>query len=73
MGTLIKLSNNDDQFKELMMEIKYATNLVKKKKFTLGQYYDHMADFFDHIERPQDADSLRLDAKTWEIEKGEKQ
>ena len=45
--------------------------MVKKKKFTLGQYYNHMADFFDHIERPQDADSLRLDAKTWEIEKGE--
>ena len=67
------MSEEQDQFKELMMEIKYATNLVKKKKFTLGQYYNHMADFFDHIERPQDADSLRLDAKKWKIEKGEKQ
>ena len=65
------MSEEQDQFKELMMEIKYATNLVKKRKYTLGQYYDHMADFFDHIERPQDADSLRLDANKWEIEKGD--
>ena len=67
------MSGNADQFKELMVEIKYATGFVKSGKYDLGQYYNHMADFFDHIERPQDADSLRLDAKTWEIEKGEKQ
>ena len=59
------------QFKELMLEIKYATNLVKKKKYTLGQYYDHMADFFDHIELPHDAEEHRVLAKKWEIEKGE--
>ena len=59
------------QFKELMLEIKYATGLVRKKKFNLGQYYNHMADFFDHIKLPNDAEEHRVLAKKWEIEKGE--
>ena len=59
------------QFKELMLEIKYATGLVRKKKFNLGQYYNHMADFFDHIKLPNDAEEHRVLAKKWEKEKGE--
>ena len=54
-----------------MTEIKYATDLVRKKKFTLGQYYDHMAGFFDYIDLPKDAEEHRVLAKKWEIEKGE--
>ena len=54
-----------------MTEIKYAFSLVRKKKYTLGQYYDHMADFFDYIDLPKDAEEHRVLAKKWEIEKGE--
>ena len=56
---------------ELMTEIKHAFSLVKKKKYNLGQYYDHMADFFDYIDLPKDAEEHRVLAKKWEIEKGE--
>ena len=59
------------QFKELMLEIKYATGLVRKKKFNLGQYYNHMADFFDHIKLPNDAEEHRVLAQKWEKEKVE--
>ena len=31
-----------------------------------------MADFFDYIERPQDAEEHRIIAKKWELEKGKK-
>ena len=54
-----------------MSEIKYAANLVKTKKFNLGQYYNHMAGFFDYIDRKEDAEEHRVLAKKWEIEKGE--
>ena len=65
------MSDDSAQFKDLMLEIKYATGLVRKKKYTLGKYYDHMADFFDHIKLPEDAQEHRVLAKKWEIEKGE--
>ena len=54
-----------------MLEIKYATGLVRKKKYNLGQYYNHMADFFDHIKLPNDAEEHRVLAQKWEKEKGE--
>jgi hypothetical protein len=54
-----------------MQEIKYATGLVNKKKYNLGEYYNHMADFFEYIERPWDAQEHRVLAKKWQIEKGE--
>ena len=69
--TLKRLSDNSDQFQEFMLEIKYATGLVRKKKYNLGQYYNHMADFFDHIKLPNDAEEHRVLAKKWEKEKGE--
>ena len=65
------MSDDSAQFMELMTEIKYATDLVKKKKYNLGQYYDHMAGFFDYIDLPKDAEEHRVLAKKWEIEKGE--
>ena len=64
------MSENSNQFQELMAEIKYATSRVRNKKFTLGEYYKHMADFFDYIERPQDAEEHRIIAKKCELEKG---
>ena len=60
--------DNSAQFMELMLEIKYATGLVRKKKYNLGQYYNHMADFFDYIDLPEDAESHRNLAKKWEME-----
>ena len=54
-----------------MTEIKHASSLVKNKKYNLGQYYNHMADFFDYIDLPKDAEEHRVLAKKWEIEKGE--
>ena len=65
------MSDDSAHFLELMTEIKYATDCVRKKKFTLGQYYDHMAGFFDYIDLPKDAQEHRVLAKKWEIEKGE--
>ena len=65
------MADDSAQFLELMTEIKYATDCVRKKKYTLGQYYDHMAGFFDYIDLPKDAQEHRVLAKKWEIEKGE--
>ena len=65
------MSTETDQYQEFIAEVKYATGLVKKKKYNLGQYYDHMADYFDHIERPGDAQEHRVLSKKWQIEKGE--
>ena len=67
------MSGNGEQFKELMVEIKHATGCIKNGKFNLGQYYDHMAGFFDYIELPKDAQEHRVLAKKWEIEKGDKE
>ena len=65
------MTDDSSQFQDFMTEIKYATGLIRKKKYTLGQYYDHMADFFDHIDLPEDAEEHRVLAKKWEIEKGD--
>ena len=65
------MTDDSDQFMEFMTELKYATKLVRTKKFNLGQYYDHMAGYFDHIKRPEDAEEHRVLAKKWEKEKGE--
>ena len=70
-GLQINLSADTKQFQELMEEIKYATGLVGKKKYNLGQYYDHMADFFEYANMPTDADGLRILAVKWKKEKGE--
>ena len=65
------MSDDSAQYMELMTEIKHASSLVKNKKYNLGQYYNHMADFFDYIDLPKDAEEHRVLAKKWEIEKGE--
>jgi|TARA_Y100000296_G_C4969708_1_gene155232 hypothetical protein len=65
------LSSNTDQFKELILEIKYATGLVKSGKYNLGEYYNHMAGFFNYIDLPEDAQEFIVLAKKWEKQKGE--
>ena len=57
-----------DQFKELMDSIKYGTNKVRKKTWNLAEYYNYMADFFDYIELPHDAEEHRALASKWEME-----
>ena len=57
-----------EQFKELMDSIKYGTGKVRKKIWNLAEYYNYMAEFFDYIELPQDAEEHRVLARKWEIE-----
>ena len=65
------MTDNVTQFSEFIKELKYATGLVRKKKFNLGQYYDHMADFFKYANMPQDAQEHRVLATKWKKEKGD--
>jgi len=55
--------NEDNQFSELMDEIIYAFAQVNAKKWTLAQYYNHLADFHDYINDP--APNLRILADKW--------
>jgi len=57
-----------EQFKELMDSIKYGTAKIRKKIWNLAEYYNYMADFFDYIELPSDAEEHRVLAEKWEIE-----
>ena len=65
------LSTDAELFQEFMAEIKYTTKLVGKKKYNLGQYYDHMADFFEYADMIEDAQEHRVLAVKWKKEKGE--
>ena len=56
------------QFKELMDSIKYGTDKIRKKIWNLAEYYNYMADFFDYIELPADAEEHRVLARKWEME-----
>ena len=62
-----KLNSNTNsqknQFYELMKEISYACKKVQSKKWTLAEYYNHMADFHDYINDP--APNLRALADKW--------
>ncbi len=66
------MSTDTDQFQEFIKEVKYATKLVRNKKYNLGQYYDHMADFFEYANMLADADELGRLAVKWKKEKGDK-
>ena len=65
------MSVDVDQFQEFITEVKYAAGLVSKKKYNLGQYYDHMADFLKYADMIEDAEEHRVLADKWKIEKGE--
>ena len=66
-----KLSNpigneeEENQFQELMKEINFASKKVKSHKWNLADYWYHMAEFFDYIELPSDAEEHRDMAKFW--------
>ena len=57
-----------EQFSELISNIKYGLDKMKIKEWTRATYYNYMADFFDYIELPKDAEEHRTLAKKWEIE-----
>ena len=67
------MSNEDSQYNEFINEVKYAFGCVKSKKYNLEQYYNHMADFFDYVELPKDAQEHRVLARKWKIEKGDEE
>ena len=60
--------SESDQFKELINAIQYASQKVKSKQWNLAEYYRCMADFFDYIELPKDAEEHRVLASNWEID-----
>ena len=60
--------SQEEQFSELMDSIKYGTGKVIKKTWNLAEYYNYMADFFDYVELPKDAEEHRVLARKWEIE-----
>ena len=57
--------NHGNQFSELMDEISYACKMLRSKKWNLADYWYHMAEFFDYIELPSDAEEHRDMAKFW--------
>ena len=55
----IPIGNEENQFQELMKEINFASKKVKSHKWNLADYWYHMAEFFDYLELPADAQELR--------------
>ena len=61
-----------EQFQDLMKAISYGTTQIRTKKWNLSDYYEYMAEFFDYIDLPKDADEHRLLAKKWRVENSDK-
>ena len=59
------IGNKNNQFSELMNQISYACKQVQSKKWTLAEYYNHMADFFDYLGLPADATEHKQLADKW--------
>ena len=64
-------SNTEDQFCELMKEISYGIKKMKAGKWNRAEYYNHMADFFDYLALPADAEEHRDMAHKWLAEHSE--
>ena len=58
-------SNTEDQFCELMKEISYGIKKMKAGKWNRAEYYNHMADFFDYLALPADAEEHRDMTRKW--------
>ena len=58
-------SKPEDQFSELIAEINYGIKKMKAGKWNLADYWYHMADFFDYIGLPADAEEHRDMARKW--------
>ena len=65
------MSDKPVEVYDLMNEIKYATALVRKKKYNLADYYNHMTDFFEYASMTADAEEHRVLATKWKNEKGD--
>ena len=61
-----------EQFSELITNIKYGLDKMKIKEWTRAAYYNYMADFFDYIDLPKDAEEHRTMAEKWEIDNKDK-
>ena len=57
--------NEDIQLKEFTDEMNYAKKQVAFRKWNLADYWYHMAEFFDYVGLPADAESHRDKAKFW--------
>jgi len=63
---LIKpIGNYETQLQEFKDEMSYAIKQLKIRKWNLADYYYHMAEFFDYIGLPADAEEHRDKAKFW--------
>ena len=65
--------SNSEQFSELISSIKYGLKKMQSNKWNRAEYYNYMADFFDYIDLPKDAEEHRGLAKIWEIDNKEKE
>jgi len=57
-----------EQFKELMDSINYGTDKIRRKLWSLAEYYNYMADFFDYIDLPSAGEEHRVLAEKWKAE-----
>ena len=57
--------NLSDQFSELISNINYGIKRMRSGKWNTADYFNYMADFFDYIELPADADEHRVLAQQW--------
>ena len=58
-------SKTEDQFCELMDQIKYGIKKIKSGKWNRADYYNHMGDFFNYLGLPADANEHRDLAEKW--------
>ena len=70
-GSESTYNKSDDPWQEFMAEINYGYSKVASKKWTLAEYYDYMADFFDYLGLPSDAQELKDLASKWMLENSE--
>ena len=61
----IPTGNHENQFCELIKEINFACKKLQARKWNLADYWYHMAEFFDYIGLPADAEEHRDKAKFW--------
>ena len=60
--------NQTEQFEELISNIKYGLSKMQSNKWDRTKYYNYMADFFDYIDLPKDAEEHRDLAIKWKME-----
>ena len=58
-------TNEQEQFSALMKEISYGIKQLKAGEFNLADYWYHLAEFYDDMGLPADAQEHRDTAKVW--------